>query len=255
MDDSNGNDIPTRYRRLLRLLDEFQPDLIGTQETTLKWNNYLKSMENGYGIFTGDSRDGAGQESGEWGTILYNEDRFELLDGGTFWLSATPDTVSQVEGAICRRICTWVKLRDERTDNIILFVNTHLDHSNDEIRGEQAKCLMSHLQTSFGDELNELVVYMTGDFNCTSKSLPYAYMTQYLSDAHIAAAVDGSTVSVTYHGYNDNGSGKEIDFCFANSKSTALRYEIIEDKYAAEDSDAPGFVSDHYGVLATFQIK
>ena len=160
-DDPNGNSIGERARRFKQLFEEYQPDLLGTQETTAGWNNYLKKFGGSEYGMVGCSRDGREATSGEWNTILYRKDRFELLDSDTTWLSNTPTEATKVEGALCLRICTWALLKDKLTGETILFANTHLDHSNDEVRSAQMDILMDYL----ADRIGQYPFYLTGDFN------------------------------------------------------------------------------------------
>lgn len=248
VDDPNGNAISDRMPRFRQLVMEYRPDLIGTQETTAMWNSRLKSLGNYLNRYTdlgnygmvGCSREGREAKDGEWNTILYREDRFELLDSDTTWLSLTPNEASAVEGALCKRICTWALLKDKLSGETILFANTHLDHSNDEVRSVQMEILMDYLSERIG----QYPFYVTGDFNCHVDSIPYQTATAKLTDAHQVAWVDHSTETRTYHDYKESG-GAEIDFVFHNDKTTPVQYEIISKDYE-------GFVSDHYGVIVEF---
>ncbi len=239
-DDPNGNSIGERARRFKQLFEEYQPDLVGTQETTSGWNRYLKKFGGSEYEMVGCSRDGREATSGEWNTILYRKDRFELLDSDTTWLSDTPTEATKVEGALCLRICTWALLKDKQTGETILFANTHLDHSNDEVRSAQMDILMDYL----ADRIGQYPFYLTGDFNCQVDSVPYNTATDRLLDSHKTAWTDLSTVTRTYHAYKDEG-GSEIDFIFHNDHTTPVQYEIISKDY-------DGYVSDHYGVITEF---
>ena len=243
-DDPNGNSIAERAPRLQELILEYKPDLIGTQETTAAWNAKFKGMIRRGGIgnyeMVGCSRNGKKAKDGEWNTILYNADRFELLDSDTTWLSDTPNEATKVEGALCLRICTWALLKDKLTGETILFANTHLDHSNDTVRSAQMDILMDYL----ADRIGQYPFYLTGDFNCVADSVPYRTVTARLQDSHKTAWVDLSTAENTYHAYTVEGHS-EIDFIFHNDHTTPVEYEIISKDYG-------GFVSDHYGVIAEF---
>ena len=163
-DDGGKNDIDDRKVRLKQLIEDYSPDLIGTQEVTKRWLDILDDyFGDTYGSF-GCSRDGEYATTGEWNVILYKKDRFEFVRGGNFWLTETPDQPSFTEDALCRRICTWAILKDKLTDKEILFCNTHLDHSNDTVRDAQAKILMEFINNRIGD----YPVYLTGDFNRNS---------------------------------------------------------------------------------------
>lgn len=248
-DDDSGT-VAQRTTRLRALIEEHQPDLIGTQEVTFEWYMYLRTLKE-YAI-VGCSRNGRGESTGEWSAIMYKKDRFVLLDSDTFWLTETPDEVSMTEGAKCRRICTWAELFDRYTGETVIMTNTHLDHSTDAVREIQARYLIEHLKTRLGEKFESCAVYLTGDFNCKNTTTPYdAIIEGGFADSRKAALEDLSTVAGSYHGYENKD--REIDFCFFNSDETVLSYEIISKGYAGDDDTEPGYVSDHYGVLATFK--
>jgi endonuclease/exonuclease/phosphatase family metal-dependent hydrolase len=242
-DDGGKNDIDDRSPRLEQLIADYRPDLLGTQEVTKRWMGiFEESFGEEYGMI-GCSRDGVTVASGEWNTILYKKSRFDLVEGGTFWLSATPYKVSEVYGSLCKRICTWALLLDKLTGEKVFFANTHLDHSNDNVREKQAKYLMDQLASY----MSEYPTFLTGDFNTSNKNAPYKTITDKMSDAHKAAIVDESTVKGTYHNYGAQ-TPAEIDFCFYNDRSVALSYRILSDSYS-------GYVSDHYGLITHFAVK
>ena len=242
--DGNGNDIADRKVRFKKLMEEYQPDLLGTQEATSVWMDIFEDyFGDEYGI-VGCSRDGKTATSGEWSAILYKKSRFELVDSGTFWLTDTPNKVSMTEGALCRRICTWAILTDKNTGEDVFFANTHLDHSNDTVRGAQAEILMEFL----ADYAAQYPMFLTGDFNTTSGKAPYNTVTDVLADAHKDAELDTSTVKGTFHSYGSK-TPNEIDFCFYNDEfSEAIAYRVLSETYG-------GFVSDHYGLITYFTSK
>ena len=248
-DDDEGT-VEERSLRFEALVSDHLPDIIGVQEATNKWVQRLKQLD-GY-AFVGVSRNGESSTSGEWSAILFREDRFTLRDSGTFWLTPTPDKVSTTSGANCRRICTWAELVDKQTGKTLIMANTHLDHANDAVRTEQAIYLFIHLKVKLGDRYAQCPVYLTGDFNCVKGSAPYKHIVKEMgfTDSHSAAKKDLSTVKGSYHGYSN--LDREIDFCFFKGADRVLTYEIISKDYAGEGESTPGFVSDHYGVMATF---
>lgn len=247
-DDPNRNTVQLRSRRFMELLEEYKPDLIGGQEYTLNWNVWLSKYTkkaggtgalDGYEM-VGCSREGRDSQAGEWNPIFYRTDRFELLDSDTTWLCDTPTQPGAVEGSLCNRICTWALLKDKQTGETILFANTHLDHSTDKVRSAQMDILMDYL----AERIGEYPFYLTGDFNCVVNSVPYNTATAKLEDSHKTAWEDRSTVTRTYHAYEETGGG-EIDFIFHNEKTTPVNYEIISKGY-------DGYVSDHFGVIVEF---
>jgi endonuclease/exonuclease/phosphatase family metal-dependent hydrolase len=192
----------------------------------------------------GCSRDGKNATSGEWGTILYSLERFELLDSNDFWLTNTPNKVSRVSGAKCNRICTWALLKDKFTGETFVFANTHLDHSTDAVRLEQLGYLLDNLSEFIG----KYPIYLTGDFNAKPDSDVYKNACKSLNDAHMDSFVNDSEISYTYDSYGTKVPGSRIDYCFYNDRSIALEYKILNEQFG-------GYVSDHYGIITEFVIK
>ena len=246
-EDGPGLSTLNRLDRFVLMLEDLQPDIMGTQEFTYTYSRRLTKefAERGEALpyaIEECSVDGAGKKGGGWNAIIYRTDRFERLDGGTFWLSDTPDMSS---GFVTnhKRVCTWLLLKDKQTDKTFVAANTHLDHTSNDIRVKQITVLMEELPKRVGD----YPIYLTGDFNCGRGSDPYNVVAGTFTDAREGAWVDASTMRGTYHGYRDQAFS-EIDFVFHSEHSLPIRYEIISKKYE-------NFVSDHYGVMVEFVME
>ncbi len=159
-----------RKELLVETIKAFNPDLLGTQETLAFQRDYLLKNMEGYEAF-GVSRED-GKDKGEMTTVLYRKDRFEKLEGATFWLSETPDAIaSKGWDTSLPRICTWIKLRDLKVKDAppVYFYNTHFDHRGSKARLESAKLIRRHI-AALGAEAR---VVLTGDFNADEGSEPY----------------------------------------------------------------------------------
>src|SRR5689334_257130 len=92
-------------------------DLLGVQEALRgQLDDMVKDMPE-YEWFGVCRTDGSVQPNpdGEFSAILYRKDRFERLDGNTFWLSQTPEVVGSVGwDAALPRIVTWAKFKDKQ---------------------------------------------------------------------------------------------------------------------------------------------
>lgn len=238
--DADGNSVAERSARFAALMQEYAPDIVGTQEATPLWTQYLEEHFSDEYERVGVFRDGTGHAGDEANYILFRKDRFSLEESGTFWLTDEPEIVGKVEGALCNRVCTWALLRDLRTDEKIFVCNTHLDHSNDDIRSAQLKVLLDYIVSDVKDG----PVLMTGDFNALRTSAPYKSIQKAgLYDGEKKAWVADSDVNHTCHLYR--GWGDTIDYCFYNKFWTPLYARIVSDDYG-------GYVSDHYGVVVDF---
>ena len=251
-DDPNGNSVKERTTRFGALLDEYSPDLVGTQEVTFEWYQYLRSLKK-YAL-AGSSKSGKEDADGDWNLIMYDVDRFALIKSDTFWLSSTPDEVSKIEGATVARICTWVQLFDRYTGEVLIVANTHIDHRKTDNRVKQLEYLIEHLRHRLKDNYDGCRIYITGDFNCLVDSRPHMTMTDSgFVDSRFVALEDRSTVNASFHGY---GAEEYLfDYCFFKGEDSVLSYEIISKNYAGEMDTEPGFVSDHYAVMAVFERK
>lgn len=159
-----------RQSLVVETIKAFKPDLLGTQETLGFQRDYLAKELTGYDAF-GVGRDD-GKEKGEMMAVYYRKDRFEKLDGGHFWLSATPDVVgSKSWDSSLPRMCTWLKLRDlqQKDGPPVVWLNTHFDHRGEQARRESAMLIRGHIE-KLGPNAMAIV---TGDFNAVEDSGPY----------------------------------------------------------------------------------
>jgi endonuclease/exonuclease/phosphatase family metal-dependent hydrolase len=153
---------------VVETIRQFNPDLLGTQETLGFQRDYIKEHLTGYEVF-GVGRDD-GQEKGEIMAIYYRTDRFEKLDGGHFWLSATPEVAGSVSwDSSLPRLVSFLKLRDKQNEKEFYYYNTHFDHIGKEARIESAKLIRRRLDLCPANS----AIIVTGDFNSAEGSVAY----------------------------------------------------------------------------------
>jgi len=187
-----------------------------------------------------------GKRLGEFSAVFYNHKRFKKLDGGTFWLSETPDACSFGWDAACRRVCSWVKLEDLKTGEILQVFNTHFDHRGEEARRESAQLILDKINEIA--EGNEAVV-LCGDFNLAPASEPILLIQSQLNDAFKVTEQAPYSSVATYHGFTyDDKPRERIDYVFVSEDVKVLRYGGLT------DSRDRSFFSDHLPVLVTLQF-
>ena len=105
-DDKDGNTIAERAPRLYEITKKYNADVIGFQEFTDAWSEYIESYYSDYEMFN-KFRAESDHESCP---ILWKKDKFECLDKGYFWLSSTPEVESRGWDELynCFRICEYV---------------------------------------------------------------------------------------------------------------------------------------------------
>ena len=166
-----------KYRKdaAAQMIAYYTPDVVGMQEVL---KNQLDDLKNRLPQYTALGVGRAdGKEKGEYCSLFYKTDRFDLVKSGYFGLSETPDSIG-IKGwdAACERIVTWAVLKDKVSGKELAAFNTHFDHIGKVARRESAVLLLAKIREIASD----LPVVITGDFNGTVDSdlqrLPHAQL-------------------------------------------------------------------------------
>jgi endonuclease/exonuclease/phosphatase family metal-dependent hydrolase len=173
-------------------------------------------------------------------SIFYKKEEVEFIDGGTFWLSETPDQVSKGWDAACFRTCTWALLKKKDTGKKFVYMNTHLDHMGKVAREESIKLIVERAEKLTG---GKLPVFITADFNSPTSNAIFKPMQEAMLDARVEAPVTDDRGTLNCWGTTP--PGVVIDHVFYRG-AEAQKFEVLRDK----DYGAP-YVSDHYPVMLT----
>lgn len=233
---------PFREQAVIALLRFHDLEIIGTQEGFLHQVQAL--TRNGVYEAFGAGRDD-GKQAGEHAAILYKAERFQLLDGGNFWLSETPDIPSLGwDATCCHRVTSWVQLKELHSGKVFFVFNTHFDHQGVEARTQSSKLLLQKIQQIAGN----YPVICLGDFNSTPETSQIQEITTVLQDAYQASLEPPYGPRGTFNGFKWEAEMKDrIDYVFLSSHFTVLRYATLID---AKDQKFP---SDHLPVVADVQ--
>ena len=238
------NSWPLRKGKFDTLLNNLNADIWCFQEVLNSQLIDLKVMLPNYS-FAGIGRDD-GKEAGEFSPIFYNDSLFELIQLGTFWLSATPnDTGSKGWDAAITRICTWVKLKHKLSGKVFFVFNTHFDHIGVNARENSAKLIL----TKMNELTNNEPIILAGDFNSEPTDKAYKNIIKNkiirFKDSFIK-----QKFHCTFIGFKVNGGiCKRIDFIFINKYFNVKFFEIIN------QNDGKNYPSDHLPVLTILNMK
>jgi len=238
--DVNGVGEDYRHDIAVREIKAVQPDSLGIQECTAEWMKALKTLLPEYGWVGLEREEGRkADKGGESCPIFYLKTKYFIVDHGDFWLSDTPDVPSIGPGAACKRICTWAKLKNIRTGEVYVHVNTHFDHVSEEARVFGAQIVNSYIEEHF----SSLPVVFTADMNTTEAGEAYAVMTSNLANARYAA--NDALFFGTYHACSpETHADYAIDFVLCSQDITVSSYSTVT---AGIDGR---FVSDHFPIYA-----
>lgn len=177
-DKGTPNEWKKRRGDMTALLKRLDLDVGGLQEVCPWQGAFLRKQMPDY-AFTGDPRD-SDRKLGEASSVFYKTNRFEFVDGGTFWLSPTPEKPGvKGWGAACPRVCTWVLLKDRRSGRMLCFANTHLDHISEVARREGMRLILQRMK----DFSRGAPIALTGDLNCRETEEPAKIASALLNNA------------------------------------------------------------------------
>jgi len=241
MSDFDGdNRWDNRKEAVVRMLNEQAPDLLGVQEMLPAQKDYLVQSLKQYNM-VGVGRDD-GENEGEYMSVFYNPNRFELLDKYTYWLSETPDQVSQGWDAACKRTVTVVKLKDLQSGREICYMNTHLDHVGEKARAESVSLLMTLAAKVASDGA---VVVMGGDMNTEPQDPIFEPLVANGFFSARATALQTDQIK-SYNAYG-KGTPSCIDQLYYK-ETKALKFVTLTKDYGVP------YISDHYPVIGYFEL-
>ncbi len=245
---------PYRKADVVNLLRFHRADIFCVQEALPdQMDDLAKAFPDFF--YEGVGRDD-GIREGEFSAVFYSRERFKKLDGGTFWLSETPEECSFGWDAACRRVCSWVELKDWESGTTLHVFNTHFDHRGVEARKNSASLILKKISEitggglKAGDSGTTGPVVLCGDFNLPPDAEPILLIKASLRDAFYASELPPHGSVATFHGFTYDDQPKEqIDYVFVSDDLQVSRYGALT------DSRDRSFFSDHLPVLVTLTNK
>lgn len=236
-----SNDL--RLPRTIKMIEKHSADSIGVQEADKWWTDSLEEALPQYAR-VGTYRDD-GISLGESCSIFYLKDKYELVDSGNFWLSATPDTPSWGWDGGCPRIATYAILKCKETGFVYAHFNTHFDHVGVVAQNESVSLLASRIAKIAPD----MPIVLTGDFNVREGSEIYNKLVSCgLKDTKLMAEKYDNCA--TYHDYNPFVfNTKPIDYIFTNAYCSSVKSSKVDSNMI--DLIYP---SDHFPIIVELTL-
>ncbi|MGK3998051.1 endonuclease/exonuclease/phosphatase family protein [Sorangium sp. So ce1024] len=255
-----ANAWPNRREMVYQVIRDADPDVLGLQEALRSQLDDLRRALPYAEIGVG--RDD-GVEAGEYSAILYDAERFDVDESGTFWLSDTPEVPgSRSFGNVVVRICTWARLVEKRSGRGFYFFNTHLDHESQPSRARSVELIAGRI----AERAHPDPVILTGDFNAGERNPAVRYIKGEAARASEGTApvpsppgyVDTFRVLYpdeapvgTFHQFNGAVDGDKIDFIFAQPAPVT---EVLAAGIIRDNRDGM-YPSDHFPVTARLRLR
>ncbi|MCX2431210.1 endonuclease/exonuclease/phosphatase family protein [Pedobacter sp. GR22-10] len=236
--DDGVNAWPNRAQNVKALVKFHDADLLCVQEALPEQFDAL--LKNSNFDVVGVGRED-GKRKGEFAAIYFDKDRFTKKDGGTFWLSETPDVPSKGWDAALNRVCSWVRLYDQLNKKEFLVFNTHYDHKGVKARIESAKLIKQKIQQI----APALPVVFTGDLNVTPETEAISTIKSFLTDAKEISQETPYGPNGTFNDFDFNSDlPNRIDYIFVNRGFKVQKFAVLT------DSKDKRYFSDHLPVFA-----
>ncbi|WP_316736305.1 endonuclease/exonuclease/phosphatase family protein [Pedobacter aquatilis] len=228
---------PNRKENVKALVKFYDADILCVQEALA--DQFDDLLANSNFDFVGVGRDD-GKRKGEFSAVFFDKTRLTKKDGGTFWLSETPNVPSKGWDAVLPRVCSWVRLFDKLNKKEFLVFNTHYDHVGVKARIESAKLIKQKIQ----EIAPKLPVIYTGDLNVTPETEAILTIKSFLQDAKEITQEPPYGPNGTFNGFDFNSELKNrIDYVFVNKGFKVQKFAILSD---SKDKRYP---SDHLPVF------
>lgn len=239
-----------RRKKVVDVIEAHGADVVGLQEALDFQVQYLKEAMPQYAVYYVGRDDGA--KAGESSAILYRQNRYKLVDSGTFWFSKTPSIPSMHWGKTKHlRICSWVRLVNKADGKGLYVYNLHLDNSSQSSRVESTKLLAKRI--SLRKEKEPYIVM--GDFNMNLDNSGMKYLLKTGIDTPYPPMISAWRSmhpnlpdTQTGHGFKGSTVGSAIDHILVEEGTQVIKAEIDQ---RAIDGLYP---SDHYPVTASVKL-
>ena len=256
--DDGENRWKNRRQMIFNIFKNHKPDVAGLQEAlTFQIDEILESAP-GFGS-VGVGRDD-GVKEGEYCAILYDRERFDVNESGTFWFSDTPEVPGSMSwGNSYTRICTWARLVERKSGGAFYIYNVHLDHQSQPSREKSVALLAERI----GQRKQKEPFVVTGDFNASENNPAILYLKAKadlddgkggksknqipLVDTFRILHPDANQVG-TFNQFRGIRSGDKIDFIFTRPQVKILEAAILHDNVDGR------YPSDHFPVIATVRL-
>ena len=253
-DERKGVGWSARKAICLEVIKSKKPDIVCLQEVLKVQAADLKKHFPHFLLFGFDGPEMDANPVGYHGIaknpIMFSTERYELLGGGTYWLSETPLVAGSKSWDTARaRHANWVRLQERKTRKEFRIVNLHLDHVSGEAKIQQAKMVVDE-SAQYQSDFPQI---LTGDFNTRFTSKVFESVRSGGWKESYEALHGEKEAGYTGHEFQgthyEKGPSKgRIDYIWYRGTAKPVQAAIIKDEVNGK------FPSDHFFMQSDFII-
>lgn len=244
-DIAKGHGWEKRKEICFEVLHAQKPDIICFQEVI---SPQMADLEKNFPEYIGFGFAGPAMDAYEKGyhgiaknPIMFSKKRYQIVSGGTYWLSETPLLAGSISWGSARpRHVNWIRLRDKSSRKAFRVLSTHLDHASQHARKQQARMIVEESE-QYQLDFPQL---LAGDFNQDASNVIIDIIKEggWIKDKggwnDTYSIVHGpEDPGFTYHGFEGTqytpkeGSKGKIDFIFSRGKMKVKNAKIIKSSH------------------------
>ncbi len=232
-----------RREMVVRVINTYAPDILGTQEGKWPQLTYLRDALPAYEpVMPGRLPDPVIQCP----TLFFRKSGYDVQGGRDFWLSKTPDVhMSKDWDSAFPRMLSYAVLRVAGSYRKMIAAVTHLDHLGRKARYEQAKIIAAWVGRQ------ESPVILMGDFNDSPESEVHAVLNNSqtrLCDTWQSLGGQEGGQGFTHHGFEGIPRLSRMDWILADWRFEIKNAKIIRDCFNGR------YPSDHFPYLADLEF-
>jgi endonuclease/exonuclease/phosphatase family metal-dependent hydrolase len=240
-----------RKEKLVQVILKYSPDILFFQEITRPQYEYMEQNLNSIYENVGVYRDNT--DHSEKCSISYNKVKYTLTDWGQFWLSSTPYTPGSNDfGNFFPRICTWALLKQVNGEQF-LFFNIHLDHANFSAHLPCMNVVLNESEKVIRKFPDTRMIFLGGCFYCEEDD---PLINKLKSSGYNEVMFEN-----TFHDFTGEAD-RHWDYMFWKERNMErgdtkieLKRAIVPKGDSTIDLNRQQFISDHYPVIAEFEIE
>jgi len=253
-DVAKGVGWPQRKAVCIEVIKKQKPDVICLQEVLKVQAEDLKKAFPKFQLLGFDGPEMDAHKEGYHGIaknpIMFNTERYELINAGGYWLSETPLVAGSKSWDTARaRHANWVRLKDKSSKKEFRVVNLHLDHVSGKAKVEGTKMVVEE-SSQYQKDFPQI---LAGDFNARRDSRVFDSVKEHgWFDSYTAVNGDAPP-GFTTHAFEGEKYAKglpdgKIDFIFCKGPVKSHASAIIR------DSKNGLYPSDHYFLSANLEL-